>query len=101
MEGHFVVVESSLFYITKVCLEFVICTSERYKNCKHICPDANTRFWPTDGRMKYCLVSLILTLITKVFDRISETCGLARHLIIHGIKVVPVQNVRIAKPPDY
>jgi len=97
VEGHFVVVELSLFYITKVCVEVVISTSERYKNCKiYLSRPKHKVFSQLSDKW-----STVMSLVTKVFDRISETCGLARHLIIHGIKMVPVQHVRIKKQPDY
>ena len=41
------------------------------------------------------------TLVPKVFGQITETCRLARHLIIDGIKMIPRQNVWIAKQVDY
>ena len=41
------------------------------------------------------------TLAPNGFGRINERCGLVIHLIIHGAKMLPTQNVRIAKQLDY
>ena len=44
--------------------------------------------------------SYLHTLVPVVFCQIKETYGLARHLIICVIKIVPT-SMRIAKQPDY
>ena len=44
-------------------------------------------------------VLFICTLVPKVFGNINKMCGLARHLI--GIKVVPIQNVLVAKKSHF
>jgi len=49
----------------------------------------------------YSMVIYLHSLVPMVFGWLDKMYGLAKYLITHNMKVVPTQNVRIAKHPEY